>query len=111
MELDEVQKLVSLEKDFVKSKTNEKDQSISSMLATVSDRVMERCGYEYKEESGMYYQGTTGLFYDQVCVCACVGGWVLRVCMCVCVSVCVCACACVYVCVCVFVGGWVWVGG
>ena len=66
----ELRRLESLEKEFKESQKESSNQSISSMLASVSERVMERCGYKFEEDRGMCYQGLTGLFYDQVCSCS-----------------------------------------
>lgn len=41
--------------------------SIADMLAAASDRVVERCGYEYNEGLDMYYDANSGLYYHQVC--------------------------------------------
>ena len=40
--------------------------SIADMLAAASDRVVERCGYEYHEGLDMYYDANSGLYYHQV---------------------------------------------
>ena len=66
----ELKRLESLEKEYKESQKESSNQSISSMLASVSERVMERCGCKFEEDRGMYYQGLTGLFYDQVCSCS-----------------------------------------
>ncbi len=57
---EELQKLSALEKEFKASK----EQSISSMLSEVSERVMERCGCQIEESSRTSFQDQ--LFYDQV---------------------------------------------
>ncbi len=58
----ELQKLTALEKEITNEKSDTtSNKSISSMLAAVSDSVMERCGYQTQES-----QDTPGLFYDQV---------------------------------------------
>ena len=48
--------------------------SISDMLATASEQVLERCGLEYGETAGMYYDANSALFYDQVCIIINMGG-------------------------------------
>ena len=40
--------------------------SIADILAAASDRVIERCGYEYNEGLDMYYDANSGLYYHQV---------------------------------------------
>ena len=40
--------------------------SIADMLAAASDRVVERCGYQYNEGLDMYYDASNGLYYHQV---------------------------------------------
>ena len=40
--------------------------SIADVLAAASDRVVERCGYEYNEGLDMFYDANSGLYYHQV---------------------------------------------
>ena len=40
--------------------------SIADILGAASDRVIERCGYEYNEGLDMYYDANSGLYYHQV---------------------------------------------
>ena len=40
--------------------------SIADVLAAASDRVVERCGYQYNEGLDMYYDANSGLYYHQV---------------------------------------------
>lgn len=64
---DELQKLLTLEKDFQDSKSK---QSISSVLSAVSEKVMIRCGYQYDMDQRKSSQ-PMGLFYDQVKINMC----------------------------------------
>ena len=59
---------VELHQPTETSVPSQTSHSIADMLAAASDRVVERLGYEYSEAMDMYYCGSSGLYYDQVCV-------------------------------------------
>lgn len=54
-----------LDQQFGQESASASQPSISDMLAAASERVMERCGYEYNEFLDMYYDANSGLYYHQ----------------------------------------------